>query len=189
MPRARSQFTGAAGEFHVARELALRGINAAVTIGNAPSVDLVATSASGLKTITFQVKTSQNAYRRNRYGAEGYEWDVSRQVIGRHAASFWYAFVNLREDDDGWSPEVFFVPSRWVAEFVKADWSRFMYFVPSSVNDLTRERWDLVAAFLNDDMEALSWATDWPESRLVKWGAPTPPPDIADSTATDEPVI
>ncbi len=190
MPSARSQFTGAAGQFHLARELALRGINAALTVGNAPSVDVVASSSSGLQTIAFQVKTSRNAYRRKRYGVEGYEWDVNRDVIGKHSASFWYAFVNLREANGAWSPEVFFVPSRWVAEFVKPNWGRFMYFLPSSVIDLTQERWDLVSSYLLRDSDALAWAVDWPESRLTKWGVQPPPPpheqQLIDTTEGDE---
>src|SRR6266851_6404324 len=113
----RSQFAGATGLFHLARELARRGVHAAITVGNAPSVDLLATSDSGRRSIAFQVKTSRNAYRAKRYGHKGYEWDVNRAVIGKHDASFWYALVNLNETSGAIAPEVFFVPSRWVAEF------------------------------------------------------------------------
>ena len=72
----------------------------------------MASSADGKRMLSIQAKTSRNAYRRNRYGNEGYEWDVSKGVIGKHHEAFWYAFVNLQEDDNSWSPQVFFVPSR-----------------------------------------------------------------------------
>ena len=98
----KSQFVGTAGQFHVAYGLSVREINAAITLGNAPSVDLMASSADGKRTLSIQVKTSRNAYRRKRYGNEGYEWAVNRGVIGKHHESFWYAFVNLRENHDSW---------------------------------------------------------------------------------------
>lgn len=170
MTTGRSQFVGTAGQFYVAYGLSVREINAAITLGNAPSVDLMASSADGKRTLSIQVKTSSYAYRRKRYGEEGYEWDVNKGVIGKYHESFWYAFVDLQAEDDGWSPQVFFVPSQWVAKFVKPDWSRFMYFLPIRVSDLTLERWDLVQNYLNGDLEAIDWANDWPEERLIKWG-------------------
>ena len=170
MATGRSQFVGTAGQFHVAYGLSVREINAAITLGNAPSVDLMASSADGKRTLSIQVKTSRNAYRRKRYGHEGFEWDVNKGVIGKHHESFWYAFVNLQEDNDGWSPQVFFVPSKWVAEFVKANWGRFMYFLPITVTNITLNRWDLVKGYLSGDEAAIDWANDWPEDKLVKWG-------------------
>jgi len=110
-----------------------------------------------------------------RYGHEGYEWGVNAGVIGKYRESFWYALIDLQESDDSWSPVVYFIPSRWVAEFVKPDWSRFMYFLPTSVKDLTCERWDLVEKYLSGDSSAITWANDWPEQKLVKWGEPSQP--------------
>ncbi len=170
MGQARSQFVGAAGQFYLAYGLAVRQINASLTLGNAPSVDVLASSQDGRHTLSFQVKTSRNAYRRNRYGREGFEWDVGLGVIGKHQRSFWYAFVDLQEHNEGWSPRVFFVPSRWVAEFVKPDWKRFMYFLPTTAQQLTLERWDLVQRFLAGEKSAVDWANDWPQEKLVKCG-------------------
>ena len=174
MGTGRSQFVGASGQFYLAYGLAVRQINASLTLGNAPSVDVLAASPDGRHTLSFQVKTSRNAYRAKRYGHEGFEWDVNKGVIGKHRESFWYAFVNLQETGDGgnprWDPQVFFVPSRWVAEFVKPAWGRFMYFLPVAVKDMTLERWDLVQGYLSGDDSAIQWANDWPEEKLVKWG-------------------
>ena len=170
MAKGKSQFVGAAGQFYLAYGLAVREINASLTLGNAPSVDVLASSPDGLRSLSFQVKTSRNAYRRNRYRREGYEWDVGAGVIDKHHESFWYAFIDLQEHKEGWAPIVFFVPSLWVAKFVKPDWSRFMYFIPTTAKDLTHERWDLVQGFLAGKKDTIDWANSWPEDKLVKWG-------------------
>ena len=171
MAQGGAQFVGAAGQYFLAYGLAVRQINASVTLGNAPSVEVLASSSDGKHSLAFQVKTARNAYRRNRYGNEGYEWTVGRGVIGKHNEQFWYAFIDLREKDGkAWSPQIYFVPSRWVAEFVKPDWSRFTYFLPRSAENLTAERWDLVRGYLDGEAEAIKWANDWPEEQLVKWG-------------------
>ena len=170
MATGKSQFVGTAGQFHVAYGLSVREMNVAITLGNAPNVDIMASSADGTRTMSIQVKTSRNAYRPKRYDHEGFEWDVNKSVIKKHHESFWYAFVNLQENNDKWDPQVFFVPSRWVAEFVKPGWKRFMYFLPSTVTDDTLNRWDLVKGYLTGEKTATDWAKDWPEDRLVKWG-------------------
>jgi len=173
MARGRDQFVGTAGQFYLAYALAVRQINASLTLGNAPSVDVLASSHNGQRTLAFQVKTTRNAYRRNRYGREGCEWRVGAAVIGNHAESFWYALVDLPESANGWNPRVFFVPSRWVAEFVKPDWNLFLYFLPTTAQQLTEERWDLnlVQGYLSGQADAIAWANDWPEHLLCKWGA------------------
>lgn len=170
MTTGKSQLIGSAGQFYVAYGLSARGINAAITLGNAPSVDLMASSSDGKRTISIQVKTSRNAYRRNRYGHEGFEWNVDKSVIGKYHESFWYALVDLNETNENYKPIIFFVPSVWVANFVKPDWSRFMYFLPKAVEDLTLERWDVLSGYLEGSSDAIKWANDWPEGRLVKWG-------------------
>ena len=172
MAQGRNQFVGAAGQYFLAYGLAARQVNAGITLGNAPSVDVLASSSDGSRSLAFQVKTSRNAYRRNRYGCEGFEWDVGANVIGKHSEGFWYAFIDLGEQNiRSWSPKIFFVPSKWVAEFVKPGWSRYSYFLPKSVEHLTSERWDLVSGYLASDREAIEWAKSWPETMLVKWGA------------------
>jgi hypothetical protein len=163
----KTQFVGAAGQYLVAQGLSSRQIIASITTGNTSSVDILAASCDGTRSMAIQVKTSRNAYRGNKYGHEGYEWDVGARVIGKHSPSFLYAFVNLREAEG--SPEVFFVPSRWVANFVKPDWSRHMYFLPMRATALTRERWDLVQGYLAGDPQAIAWANDWPRHVLVPW--------------------
>jgi len=169
MATGKSQFVGAAGPFYLAYDLALRGINAGLTLRNAPSADVLASSADGRFSLSSQVKTSRYAYRHNRYGHEGFEWHAGASAIGKHSESFFYAFIDLQEDNENWSPLVYFVPSRWVAEFVKPDFGRFVYFLPMTAKSLTCERWDLVKSYLAGEKAGLEWAKSWPKDKLVAW--------------------
>ena len=172
MAKGKSQFVGAAGQFYLSYSLAIREIHASLTLGNAPSVDVLASSADGKRTLSFQVKTARNAHRRNRYQHEGYEWYVGASAVGNHHPSFWYAFVDMQEQGQEWNPKVFFVPSLWVSNFVKPDWPMFLYFLPQTARDLTYENWTVVKDYLAGDQSATDWANSWPEEKLVKWGAP-----------------
>lgn len=58
-----SSLTGAAGVYHVASRLAYDGFHVSVTFGNAPFVDLLASSADGTATAAVQVKTTDYAGR------------------------------------------------------------------------------------------------------------------------------
>ena len=98
MAKCRPQFVGAAGQFYLSYGLAVREINASLTLENAPSVDVLASSPDGCYSLSFQVKTTRKAHRRSRHGSEGYEWDVGASVIGKHRESFWYAFIDLQEN-------------------------------------------------------------------------------------------
>lgn|GEM_PF-1327830 len=165
----KSQFIGAAGQFYLAHGLALRGINAGLTLGNAPSVDIIASSADGRRSLSFQVKTATNAGPLKRWGREGYQWPVGPKVIGRHSQSLWYAFVDLQMKGTNWSPVVYFVPSLWVAKFVKERFTMKLYFLPTTAGDLTRERWDLVEGYLIGKKSSIDWAKSHPKKKLVEW--------------------
>jgi hypothetical protein len=43
------------------------------------------------------------------------------------------------------------------------------YFQPTTVRDLTFERWDMVKGYMSGDKAAVDWANDWPQAKLVKW--------------------
>ncbi|MDR5591900.1 hypothetical protein [Christiangramia sp. SM2212] len=164
----KSKFIGEAGEHFVAYKLAQKQYYVGLTLGNMPDVDLLLSSHSGLKTISIQVKTSGWAYRRNRYGSEGYEWDVNTSVIGRHSTTFWYLFVDLKGEQS--EPDVYVVPSKWVADFVKPSFSRKLFFLPKGAADITRNRWDILERIFQEDEEILKWATTWDHENLVRWG-------------------
>ena len=167
MAQGAAQFVGLAGEYYVSSCMAVRGYHASITIGNAPNVDVLVASGDGKNLISVQVKTSRWAHRNKRYGFEVHEWDVGASSIGRSGENSWYAFVDLRQNDSGWDPQVFLVPSLWVSDFVKPDHSRKMYLLKSAVSALCLERWDLIGKYFDRDKEAIAWATTIPEE--AKW--------------------
>lgn len=164
-----SNYIGLAGEHFVAYKLSLRELNIGLTLGNTPNIDLLLSTNDGLKCISIQVKSSKGAYRKNRYGDEGYEWDVNKSVVGRSSIDFWYVFVDFNWHESI-EPDTYIIPSKWVAEFVDPEFSRYMFFLPSKAADLTRNRWDLLDYVLKGDEKTISWAMKWDEKILVRWG-------------------
>ncbi|MGF1451813.1 MAG: hypothetical protein ACFB21_07050 [Opitutales bacterium] len=136
-------------------------------------MDLVAADSQGRNTLSIQVNTSRNAYRVNRHGKEGHEWAVRAGAIGKHDPNLWYALVDLRESESGFDPVVFIVPSLWVGDFLNPEFSRKIYFLPTTADELAEERWDHLQRFLEGDREIREFAATWPEDRLVRWGKPS----------------
>lgn len=166
---AKSKFIGEAGEHYVAYKLARKNLYVGLTLGNMPHIDLLLSSNSGLRSISIQIKTSKGAYRRKRYGHEGYEWDVNKGVIGRHSTDFWYAFVDFKWDENE-EPDVYIIPSLWVSEFVKPEFSRKMYFLPKAAADLTRNKWNILEDALKENEKTFEWASTWDAELLIRWG-------------------
>ena len=172
---AASQFAGSAGQYHVAYCLSVRNIHAAITLGNAPDIDVLASNIDGSRLLSIQVKTSRRAYRKNRYGFEVCEWDVNAGIIDRGSPSLWFAFVDLQENEGVWNPRTFIVPSMWVASFVKPDWSRKMYMLVSSLWEECDGRWDRVTRYLaGNDAEIEEWCATVPSR--ASW--PPPPEEV-----------
>ena len=180
-----SQFAGAAGQYHVAYCLAVRNIHAAITLGNAPDIDVLASNVSGSRLLSLQVKTARSAYRRKRYGFEVCEWDVNKRIIGRGSPSLWFAFVDLQENQGVWKPRTFIVPSMWVASFVKPDWSRKMYLLKSSLWSECEERWDRVTRYLaGNDPDIEEWCSTAPD-RALDWDWPPTEPQPEEATGSE----
>ena len=55
--RGHSQFIGAAGQHYVAYLLGIRGIHAAITLGNVPDVDVLISKPDGSKLLTSAVNS------------------------------------------------------------------------------------------------------------------------------------
>lgn len=87
--------TGLAGEFFVAAELLKRGLQTALTFGNAKAIDLVAINATTGKPIKVQVK----ALRRKNF------FPIAAPKIQRDCV---YVFVVLNER--GVAPDYYIVP-------------------------------------------------------------------------------
>ncbi len=122
MPKRSGVLTGTAGVYHVASQLAQQGFHAAVTFGDAPSVDILVASRDGASTISLQVKTSQWALRTRGRGRNKqphhYEWDVGEKSAKLNHPGLFFAFVDLKVGGDE-VPDVFFVPSKQIREYFK----------------------------------------------------------------------
>lgn len=156
---------GNAGQFRVASELCRRGYSAAITLGNAPNVDILCSSDDGSKSICIQVKTF-------RLGAHKCPLTIAAERISRE--DFFWVFLGL---DDQLSeaerpaefyvlpaselaPEVFKGHRSWLAEKSRSGKMHidnpmrqvsidvdipFTYCIRNAKN-----RWDLIAKALAD---------------------------------------
>lgn len=159
--RARNQFTGAAGEYYVAYELARKGLHAALTSGNSLSVDVIVALASGESSLALQVKTSRRAARRRKMNEFIWkEWDVGRtrsgvETAGHQSTSqLWYALVDLQlrkkecTEAETPSPLIYLVPSAWIRMFVKPKHRRGIFCLPQSLWPLAQENWERIREIL-----------------------------------------
>ena len=173
MSRGRKHFVGQAGQFHVAYCLSVRGYHAAITLGNAPNVDILLSASDGSNLLSLQVKTSTWAHCPKRYGFELCQWDVGESAVGHSNANFWYAFVDLQEKTvDGytsWNPRVYIVPSTWVASMVTANYSRKIYFLRHELWAECAERWDRIDGYFNGSQDTLSWINTNPIESTNSW--------------------
>jgi len=96
---------GIAGEYFVAGELAIRNFNAAITLRNNESYDILCTSPDGKKQFGVQVKTTRNS--RN--------WLLNKKVeTGKE--NLFFIFVNILGLDQ--RPEYFVIHSIELAEMI-----------------------------------------------------------------------
>ena len=106
---------GTAGVYYVASQLAARGFHAAVTFGNAPSIDILVGLLDGSATLSLQVKTSHWALRTRGRGENKilhhYEWDVGQKSATLHRPDLFFAFVDLKLQREQ-LPDVFIIPSK-----------------------------------------------------------------------------
>jgi hypothetical protein len=109
------------GEFYVLAQLFQRGYMAALTYGNAKSVDILV-SAKSDKMFKLEVKTagSEGTWgsdkRPSQFG-KNYEWTMSQKHEGIKDKDLYYCFVILRGVDE--LPRFFIVSSQQVAQYVK----------------------------------------------------------------------
>lgn len=163
-----SALTGAAGTYYVASRLALVGLNAALTVGNAPGVDILASSLEGDAAVGIQVKTSSWAWRKRSERSKvphDYEWDVSRKLALRNDPDLFVALVDLKDSEqDGLItelPDVYLVRStqiyRYFQEFLrqegKSELARWMYWPLVEDIEPYKNRWDILKDYLCGDSE------------------------------------
>ena len=98
-------------------QLAAHGFHAAVTYGNAPSIDILVGLLDGSATLSLQVKTSHWALptrgRGEKKTPHHYEWDVGQKSAMLQRPDLFFAFVDLKLGS-GQLPDVFIIPSEFV---------------------------------------------------------------------------
>jgi Holliday junction resolvase-like predicted endonuclease len=109
--RAAFNITGVAGEYFVAAELSRRGWIATVTLKNTPTIDVVATTQDGERTVVIQVKTRSIHNRKGWVFGKGMERTVAQK-------NFYIAFVDLMGIDE--KPDYYLIPknlfARWISK-------------------------------------------------------------------------
>jgi hypothetical protein len=154
MPKRSGILVGTAGVYHVASQLAQQGFHAAVTFGNAPSVDILVASQDGAATISLQVKTSHWALRTRGRGhnkqPHHYEWDVGEKSAKLNRQGLFFAFVDLKLGGPE-APEVFIVPSKQIREYFKRFETLSRWRWHPSVGEIEgyRNSWDTLRVRLN----------------------------------------
>ncbi len=109
--------TGTAGVYFVASQLAIKGLHAAPTFGNAPSVDILVGLPNGAAILCLQVKTSIRALRTRGRGNEKrpdhYGWDVGERPANLNQPDLFFAFVDFKGASHE-MPDVFIIPSNTI---------------------------------------------------------------------------
>jgi hypothetical protein len=179
------------GTFYVAHRLARCRIHAAITLGNAPDVDIIVAEASGSASLSIQVKTSTDACSKLHFGREAGEWRVSRSAYHLKSRNLWYALVDMPSNEQK-SPTVFIVPSVWVSGILELQMtdasiqSKYKltrgdpwYYLVKELWEDCKERWDRISDFLRGDAAVLDWCSccpaagkDWKDER--RWGKRAP---------------
>lgn len=138
---------GVAGEYFVAAELSRRGYIASISLRNTRGIDVLATNQDGSRSVTIQCKTSQRPQKR---------WVLSEKGADFVSPTHFYVFVLLGVA--GERPQYHVVPSRDVANYLKADHEKWINtpgkggrkHVDNSIrvfadkDDEYLERWDLL---------------------------------------------
>ena len=167
MSRGRSQFVGCAGQYYVAYALSVRHFHAAITMGNAPDIDILVSAVEGSRHLALQVKTARNALVPSKKYGNYREWPVSNQAVGQNRLDLWYAFVDLQEADEAgpWSPLVYIVPSLWVGAYLQPEWKAKRFALSEELQGKCIGQWGRIGSFLAGESDP--WATTTPEN--LEW--------------------
>lgn len=107
-----------AGEFAVLSQLALRGFDANMTLGNTKSVDILISNPKTGRMVRLEVKTSfgRKPSRSNLFGHVLY-WMMSEKHETITDPNLYYCFVNIESSTS--TIRYFIIPSKIVADYVK----------------------------------------------------------------------
>lgn len=168
MPKRSGILTGTAGVYYVASQLAAREFHAAVTYGNAPSVDILVGRIDGSTSLSLQVKTSHRALRTRGRGGNKiphhYEWDVGQRSAMQHRPDLFFAFVELKTGS-GQLSDVFIIPSKSVYDWFQGVITKHYGGDPSKLKrwrfhpgvksiDQYRNKWDILRDYLDQKAQS-----------------------------------
>ena len=106
------------GEFAVLSQLALRGIDANLTLGNTKSVDIIASDPETGKMFRLEVKTSYNSKPSfSKLFGHTLAWVMGDKHENIVDPNLFYCFVNIEKEAKSF--RFFIVPSYVVAKYVK----------------------------------------------------------------------
>lgn len=164
MTKRPSVLTGTAGVYYVAYQLAARGFHAAVTYGNAPTVDLLVSLIDGSATLSLQVKTSSWALRSRGRGSaktpDHYEWDIGEKSASMCRPDLFFALVDLKSGS-GQLPDVFIVPSKVIFDaFNHPYWAsgkgkRWRYHPKVKEIERFKNKWDILRTYLENKTKTM----------------------------------
>jgi hypothetical protein len=156
VPKRSGILISTAGVYYVASRLAARGFHAAVTYGNAPSVDILVAHVDGSATLSLQIKTSHRALRTRGRGGNKiphhYEWDVGQRSVTQHRSDLFFAFVDLKMGSME-SPDVFIIPSKSVYDWFQGVVAKYFGDDPSRL-----KRWRFHPGVKSIDQYRNNWS-------------------------------
>jgi hypothetical protein len=107
-----------AGEFAVLSQLALRGYDANLTLGNTKSVDILASEPETGRMFRLEVKTRyNNKPSKSKLFGNGFTWVMGEKHETINNPNLFYCFVNIEKDANTFT--FFIVPSHVVAKYVR----------------------------------------------------------------------
>lgn len=132
-----------AGEFATLSQLALRGFDANLTLGNTKSVDILVSDPRSddmyrleVKTTLYRNKSGSAAHRNGMFG-HSYQWRMSQKHEDIRDPRLFYCFVNT-EGTDRIAFRFFIVPSIVVANYVREQHQFWLNARPAAKDTPTR---------------------------------------------------
>lgn len=126
-----------AGEFAVLSQLALRGFDASLTLGNTKGVDILVLNPSNNKMFKVEVKTSErNKPSTDSLLGKSYYWIMDKKHETTITDLF-YCFVNLNQKSNHF--DYFIVPSKIVAKYILESHQYYLKKKPENKNGAMRK--------------------------------------------------
>ena len=118
-----------AGEFAVLSQLALRSIDANMTLGRTKSVDILVSNPKNGKMYQLEVKTNFRNTRKEPSNSKVHgkilsDWMMSQKHEDIETSNLFYCFVNISKDTSLF--KFYIVPSKVVARYVKEEHAHWL---------------------------------------------------------------